>query len=76
MVNNILLAVQIILLAIISVILWQIWKLLNKKDDPDDQPLCKQYRKTLHTKLLFLEILIIAEAIVSIVQAILRFVLT
>lgn len=67
-------AAQIIILIIASVILWQVWKLLVHKDIPDDKPLSDKQVQVLHKKLKLLVVLVAAEAVVSIIQAVLRFV--
>lgn len=67
-------AAQIIILIIASVILWQVWKLLVLKDIPDDKPLSDKQVQVLHKKLKLLVVLVAAETVVSIIQAVLRFV--
>ena len=72
--HYILTAAQIIILVIVGVLLWQIWKLLVHKDIPENTPLDEKQVQTLHKKLKLLVSFVAAEAVISIIQAILRFI--
>ena len=71
--NYILIAAQIIVLIIIGVLLWQIWRFLHNKDIPDDEPLGKERTKYITRRLTWIAICAGLEAALQIASAILRF---
>ena len=74
MLHYILTAAQIVILVIVGVNLWRIWKLLVHKDISEDTPLDEKQVQTLHQKLKLLVVFVAAEAVISIIQAVLRFI--
>ena len=74
MYNDILLMVQIVVLIILGVLLWQIWRFLHNKDIPDDEPLGKERAKYITRRLTWIGICTAVEAVLQIVATILRFV--
>ena len=71
--NYILIAAQTIVLIIIGVLLWQIWRFLHNKDIPDDEPLGKERTKYITRRLTWIGICAGSEAALQIASAILRF---
>jgi len=74
MYNDILLMVQIVVLIILGVLLWQIWRFLHNKDIPDDEPLGKERAKYITRRLTWIGICAGLEALLQIASAILRFI--
>ena len=74
MLNYILLAAQIVVLIILGVLLWQIWRFLHSKEIPDDEPLGEKRATYLTRKLTWIGICTAVEAVLQIAAAILRFV--
>lgn len=74
MLNYILIAAQILVLLVIGVLLWQIWRFLHSKDIPDDEPLGEERTKYLTRRLTVICICAAVEAALQIASAILRFV--
>ena len=72
MYNDILLMVQIVVLIILGVLLWQIWRFLHNKDIPDDEPLGKERAKYITRRLTWIAICAGLEAALQITSAILR----
>ena len=70
---DILIAVQIVVLIILGVLLWQIWRFLHSKDIPDDEPLGKERAKYLTRRATWICICVGLEAALQIASAILRF---
>ncbi len=68
-----LLAVQIAVLIVIGVLLWQIWHFLHRKDIPEDEPLGENRAKYLSHRLTAIGIGSAVEAVLCIAQAVLRF---
>ena len=73
MMNDILIAVQIVVLIILGVLLWQIWRFLHSKDIPDDEPLGKERAKYLTRRATWICICVGLEAALQIASSILRF---
>ena len=71
---DILIAVQIVVLIILGVLLWQIWHFLHSKDIPDDEPLGEERAKYITCRLTWIGICTAVEAVLQIVATILRFV--
>lgn len=76
MLFSILIVLQIVILFIIGILLWQIWHFLNNDSIPDDKPLGKERTKSLTNRLNALMVCFTVEAILAIVQAVLRFILS
>ena len=74
MLNYILTAAQIVVLIILGVLLWQIWRFLHSKDIPDDEPLGEVRSKYITRRLTWIGICAGLEAALQIASAILRFV--
>ena len=74
MAHYLLLAAQIIVLMIAGVLLWQIWRFVKHKDIPEDEPLGDDQAKYLTRRLTALSVCAVMEAVLSIAQAVLRFV--
>ena len=74
MLNYLLFAAQIVILVVIAILLWQIWRFLKRKDLPEDEPLGEERAKYLTQRLTATSVCTIVEAALAIAQAVLRFV--
>ena len=72
--HYILVAAQIIVVAIAGILLWKIWHLLNKNTVLEDDPLTDEQIKHLDRHLSIIRICSIIAAVLAIAQAVLRFV--
>ena len=72
--HYILIAAQIIAVAIAGVLLWKIWHLLKQNTASEDDPLTDEQIKYLDRHLSIIRICAIIAAVLSIAQAVLRFI--
>ena len=72
--HYILIAAQIIAVAIAGVLLWKIWHLLIQNTASEDDPLTDEQIKYLDRHLSIIRICAIIAAVLSIAQAVLRFI--
>ena len=70
----ILIVIQIVLLAVSIVMLWQIWQFLKRKDIPEDDHLDEKRTKYLTDRLNVLQVCIIAEVVLYVVHFVMEIV--
>lgn len=69
-----LIAVQIIVLLVLGVLLWQVWHFMRGKEIPDDEPLGEERAKYLKRRLTAIGICAAVEALLQLASSVLRFI--
>jgi len=70
--NIFLIILQVLLMVIIGITLWQIWSFLKRKDIPENEPLGEERAKYLTDRLNVLQVGFIMEAVVFVIHILLQ----